>query len=264
MAFKGVWNRTSGWLRAQKIARHSDYQPDVDNEGLIAVEEEEQEQQQKETNPQSQPDIQNASRHKIPLKTIGLRAKHEQTEDIHQEYTEIDAELQQIKYGLEQQSKMQQSLLERLEQLPMFLKAIPESLKNQQQATENLMKHLTTAAAQNRQFTKAVEKLPVQTSKQTDALTNINHQLAAAADTDVQIVEHFDRFNQTLARLNETSVSQTESIHQLSKTFATSDRYLKFMVTKYNKRLFWLFVTTVGVCIFAILGLAGIITYLRQ
>jgi len=257
MAFKGVWTRTSGWLRAQKIARQSDYLPDIDNEGLITVEEPKEEQQLREQAPES-------GHSKIPLKTIRLRAQHEQTENSQQEYEKVSEQFRQIKEDLQQQYNLQQALMDRLQQLPMLLNSIPESLKNQQQATENLLRHLKAAVAQNQQFAKAVGRIPTETSKQTDALININHQLAAAADADVQIVENFNNFNETLAKLNEASVSQTDSIHQLSKTFATSDRYLKFLVTKYNKRLFWLFVTTVGVCIFAVLSLAGIIIYLRQ
>jgi len=257
MAFKGVWTRTSGWLRAQKIAQKSDFRPDIDNEGLITIEQTKQEQP-------LQGQGLDAQHKRIPLKTIRLREKQEQPDNSQKEYEKVSEQFGQIRDTLEQQNDLQQALKEKLEQLPMFLKPVAESLKNQQQATENLMRHLKAAAAQNQQFTKAVGRIPTETSKQTDALININHQLAAAADTDVQIVENFNNFNETLAKLNETSLSQTESIHQLSKTFATSDRYLKFLVAKYNKRLFWLFVTTVGVCIFAILSLAGMIIYLRQ
>jgi hypothetical protein len=109
-----------------------------------------------------------------------------------------------------------------------------------------------------------VEKIPTETAKQTDALVDIDHQLAAAADTDVQMAESFNKFNETLDKLNESTIGQTDGIMQMSKTFATSDRYLKYIMSRQRKSFMWVFMIAVGVCVLAILILAGIIIYLRH
>jgi hypothetical protein len=51
---------------------------------------------------------------------------------------------------------------------------------------------------------------------------------------------------------------------QMSKTFAASDRYLKYIISRQNKRFMWVFVIALGVCAVVILIMVGIIIYLRQ
>jgi hypothetical protein len=127
-----------------------------------------------------------------------------------------------------------------------------------------LLGQLKGSSAKNDQFLDAVEKIPRETGKQTDALVEINHQLAAAADADVQMAESFNKFNATMAKLDESTLAQRDSIMQMSKTFATSDRYLKYLMSKQNRRFMWVFMTALVVCVVAILSMVGIILYLTQ
>ena len=110
----------------------------------------------------------------------------------------------------------------------------------------------------------AVEKIPTETAKQTDALVDIDHQLAASAETDVQLVENFNKFTETLDKLNGSTMSQTDGIMQMSKTFAASDRYLKYILGRQRKSLIWVFMTAMGICLLTILILTGVIIYLKQ
>ena len=107
-------------------------------------------------------------------------------------------------------------------------------------------------------------RIPTETARQTEALVSIDHQLAAAADTDVQMTQSFLKFKDTLDRLNNNTVSNTEGILQMSKTFAASDRYLKYVVNKLNKRYTWVFGIAVSVCAAVICALAGIVIYLAR
>jgi hypothetical protein len=50
----------------------------------------------------------------------------------------------------------------------------------------------------------------------------------------------------------------------MSKTFAASDRYLKYVISRQRKSFIWVFTVALGVCLAAILILAGIIIYLRH
>jgi hypothetical protein len=45
----------------------------------------------------------------------------------------------------------------------------------------------------------------------------------------------------------------------MSKTFAASDRYLKYIMSKQSKRFTWVFSIAIGVCVFAIIALAVVI-----
>ena len=76
--------------------------------------------------------------------------------------------------------------------------------------------------------------------------------------------ESFNKFNETLDKLNQSTANQTDSIMQMSKTFATSDRYLKYLMSRQNKRFMWMSITAIGLCVLVALTLAGIIIYLKQ
>ena len=65
-------------------------------------------------------------------------------------------------------------------------------------------------------------------------------------------------------KLNQWTVSQTDSIVQMSRTFATSDRYLKYILSKQNRRFMWVFIAAIGVCVMAILILTGIVIFLKS
>ena len=154
--------------------------------------------------------------------------------------------------------------MRRIEQLPQLLEGFPGLLDNQKRIIDQLLEQVKSAGAKDQQFISAVEKIPAETARQTDALVDIDHQLAAAADTDVQMAESFNKFNETLDKLNQNTVGQTDSIAQMSRTFAAGDRYLKYIVSRQNKRFMWVFITAVSVCAAMVLILTGIIIYLRH
>ncbi|MHC4679444.1 MAG: hypothetical protein ACYTEK_12175 [Planctomycetota bacterium] len=165
---------------------------------------------------------------------------------------------------MNRQASQHDDLMTRIEQLPQLLESFPTVVENQKQITEQLIEQLKGAAAKNERFVDAVEKIPLETAKQTDALVKIDHQLAAAADIDVQMTESFNNFNQTLDKLNESTVGHTDGIIQMSKTFAASDRYLKYIISKQSKRFMWIFIASVSICVACILILAGLIIYLNR
>ena len=57
---------------------------------------------------------------------------------------------------------------------------------------------------------------------------------------------------------------ETDGILQMSKTFAASDRYLKYIISKHSKRFMWIFIAAISVCTVCILILTGIIIYLNR
>jgi len=257
MTIKEIWTKTSGWLKAHKISPLTNFQPevDVDEEGLIAQDVESAESAVRQ---QAGPDD------KIVVKAPQRADKYEVLERLQAGFDALIEKLQSINVHLNRQIAQQDELMRRIEQLPQLLQGFPGLLENQKQITEQLLEQLKSAAAKNQQFIDAVEKIPAETAKQTDALVDIDHQLAAAADIDVQMAENFNKFNETLDKLNQSTVGQTDSIRQMSRTFATSDRYLKYIVSRQNKRFMWVFVAAMGVCVLVVLILTGIIIYLRH
>ena len=259
MTIKEFWSRTrsktSSWVEAHKPSKLKDDQPDVDDEGLIAQEgasaEAADEQQELE-----------AESSKVMVKAVQPAKKPESLEKLQEGFGRLIDQLQGIKEHLNRQITQHEDLMGRLEQLPKFLESFPAVVENQKQTVEQLIAQLKAATVKNEQFMDAVEKIPAETAKQTDALVNIDHQLAAAADTDVQMTENFNKFNEVLDKLNQSAIGQRDSIMQMSKTFATSDRYLKYIVSKQSRRFVWVFIIAISVSVLAISALTGIIIYL--
>lgn len=256
MSIRDLAAKVSGWLQGRKSSASSGYQPQVDQQGLIC---DENDSPAAEARPQQHPGPE-----KMVVKTVAKAKKQEPIEKLQEGFDNLINQLQSINEHLNRQAEQHEQLISRIDKLPKLLESFPQVVANQQETARQLLEQLKAAAAKNEQFLSAVERIPNETAKQTDALVNIDHQLAAAADTDVQIMESFNRFNETLERLNKTAGLQADSIGQMRRTFATSDRYLKYLVSKQNKRFIWVLFIAVGVCVFAILLLVGVIIYLQQ
>jgi methyl-accepting chemotaxis protein len=262
MAIKDIWTKTRRWLNSYSRANPTTFlrgqergQPQLDDRGLITEDIDLVE---------MPPDDQRTKRDKVEVKTIQTRSKAESLEKLQAGFDKLLDKLQGINEHLNRQITLNEELINRIEQLPQLLERFPSVMENQQQITEQLLEQLKTSAAKNEQFIEAVEKIPTETAKQTDALVDIDHQLAAAADADVQMAESFNKFNQTLDKLNQSTHAQTDSIAQMNKTFAASDRYLKYIISRQNKRFMWIFIAAVSVCLAVILILTGIVIYLNQ
>jgi len=246
---------TSNWLRSHKLSSAMNSQPDINDEGLIS----------QDANPAGPGvDGQPAQGNKLVVKTVPAKTKAESLEKLQEGFNKLIEQLQGINEHLNRQAAQNENLMGRIEQLPKLLESFPTVVENQKQITEQLLEQLKATAVKNQQFIDAVDKIPTETAKQTDALVDIDHQLAAAADTDVQMAESFNKFNQTLDKLNQSSLGQSDSIIQMSKTFATSDRYLKYIISRQNKRFMWIFVAAISVCVLVTLILTGVIIYLRH
>jgi chromosome segregation ATPase len=255
MTFKELWSKLSGWLQGQRASELQDYQPQINDEGLISAEAE---------SADSAVNRKGTTGNQVIVKTIQPSSKQESLEKLQAGFDKLVEKLHAINQHLERQVVQNEDLMNRINQLPKLLESFPAVVENQKHLTEQLIEQLKAASVKDQQFVDAVEKIPKETAKQTDALVNIDHQLAAAADTDVQMGESFNKFNETMDKLNQTAIGQTDAICQMSKTFAASDRYLKYIMSRQNKRFMWIFVIAVSACVLVSLILTGIIIYLRR
>jgi archaellum component FlaC len=255
MTLKDFWSRTGGWLRAHKLSKSADYQPPIDDEGLINEDAESAEPAAEKQAAQSS---------QVVVKPVKPKNKSESIEKLQAGFDKLIDQLQGVNEHLNRQVSQHEDLMSRLNQLPELLESFPAVVEGQKQLAEQLLEQLKAADAKNQQFIDTVERIPTETAKQTDALVDIDHQLAAAADTDVQMAESFNKFNETLDKLDQSTIGQTDSILQMSKTFATSDRYLKYLISRQNKRFMWIFMIAMGVCVLAIFILTVIIIYLKR
>ncbi len=258
MTIKDFWTQTGKWLRNSRLFESGNSRPDVDDQGLIS-------QDTGQTQATDAPVEASAQQtDNLVVQAVPQIDKQESIEKLHQGLGKLAEQLGEINEHLGRQVTQHEELIGRIEQLPKLIESFPSVVESQKHLTEQLIEQLKAAAVKNEQFLDAVQKIPNETAKQTDALVDIDHQLAAAADTDVQMAESFNKFNQTMDKLNQSTLSQTDSIMQMSRTFATSDRYLKYIVSRQNKRFIWVFITSLSICLIVILILVGIILYIKR
>ncbi len=255
MALKEFWSKTKDWVQTRRQTDLNEYPPALNHEGMIAPDDE-------PTKPIE--DNSSDSDNSVVVKTLQPADKGQSLDKLNAGFTKLVEQLEGINSHLDQQVTQHQELMGRMEKFPQLLETFPAVVENQKQLTEQLFEQLKATATKDQQFIDAVERIPSETAKQTDALVNIDHQLAAAADTDVQMAETFNKFNQALEKLEQSTVGQTDGIMQMSRTFATSDRYLKYLMSIQNRRFMWVFMTAMGVCVLSILILVCMIFYLKQ
>jgi ABC-type transporter Mla subunit MlaD len=257
MTLKELWSNTGRWLRAHKPSIGPSHQPEIDDNGLIS-------QSNDPTAPPHDGSVPAGDQgNNVVVRPVPPVERQESLEKLQEGFDNLIVQLQSINEHLSRQAAQHEDLMGRIQQLPELLESFPAMVENQKRITEQLLEQLKGDAAKNEQFVDAVEKIPTETAKQTDALVNIDHQLAAAADIDVQMTESLNNFNMSLDKLNQSTVSQTDGIIQMSKTFAASDRYLKYIISKQNKRFMWIFIAAVSISVTVILILTGIIIYLK-
>ncbi len=252
MDLKNYFSKAKNWVQNHRLPGHEDHDLPIDDQGLIS--------------PEAESAIESNSQagNSVAIQPIDRNSKAESIEKLQVGFEKLINQLEGINTHLNKQASQHEELMDRMEKLPELMENFPSMLDSQKQVTEKLLEDLDGASVKNQQFVDAVEKIPIETAKQSDALSDINHQLSASAETDVQMVESFNKFNETLSRLDQSTIGQTDGIMQMSKTFATSDRYLKYLMSRQNKRFMWMFITTISICVAVILIMTVIIIYLRQ
>ena len=253
MDLKILMSKANNWLHVPTSSKSKEYQPALDHDGLIGAEEVFAEIREPGTQD-----------NEIAIKTVEVKSKTQSLERLQSGFEELVGQLQGINKHLDHQVVQHEELTSRMEKLPELLESFPTIVENQKQLTENLLEQLQTSAAKSQQFFDVISKIPGETSKQTDALSEINNQLSASANTDVQMVDNFNKFNETIDKLSSNTANQTDSILQMSKTFSASDRYLKYIISKQQRRVMWIFITALSVCVGVTLILSGIIFYLKR
>jgi len=256
MTLREILTGTSNWLRSRRYEHAGHCAPVLDNDGLLTMALEPEE------------DFEGTSSATAPHRPVLVNSvtleRREPVERLQEGFNRLIDQLEQINDHLNQQVSQHQELMGRVRQLPQLLESLPSAVENQKILTHRLLEQLRATAAKDQHFMETVGKIPTETARQTDALNLINHQLAAAADADVQLAGSFVKFKDTLERLNHNTACNTDGIVQMSKTFAASDRHLKYVVTKLNQRYVWTLALALTVCGAAICTLAGLVIYLAR
>jgi hypothetical protein len=249
MTFKDVWTKARRILTINGTSRG--FNPSVDTHGLINEETHGAVGTMESKKPEHTGSV-GLVRHS---KREASLDRKESTEILGKAFNKMVDQLEGINQHLGKQITQHEALMNRIDQLPELLENLPNAVDNQKQLVNSLIEQLKGKALKEQQFVDIVEKIPSETAKQTNTLLDMNRKLSVSADADVQMTESFNKFNETLTKLDSDTIGQTESIAQMNKTFAASDRYLKYVISRQHKRFMWVFVTAMSVCVLAIIAL---------
>ena len=169
-------------------------------------------------------------------------------------FERLIGQLQGINNSFNRQMEQNERILERVQKLPEMLESLPVEAENQRQMVYSMMDQMKAQSDREEKIAETLRDIPYQTSRQTNTLVDMNQKLSASAQVDAQLADGFNRFNSTLGNLNKTSTQQSDAIAQMNKTFAASDRYMKHLVNRQNKRFAWMFFSGLGVCTFAVIA----------
>lgn len=200
----------------------------------------------------------------IVVNTVASVDRREPVEKLQEGFNKLVDQLEKINGHLNEQLTQHEELMGRVRELPQALESFPEAVENQRVLTTELLNQLRVSASKDQEFIEAVGRIPAETNRQTETLAGISRHLEASAETDVRLTDSFTRFRNTLDRLNQNTACNTEGILQMSRTFAASDRHLKLVVNKLNRRFVWMLVGTIGVGVTAICALVGFIFYMTR
>jgi DNA repair ATPase RecN len=179
-----------------------------------------------------------------------IQKKKDPAEVFNEAVNRLVEKLESINDNLDRQVRQNQQLVQRMDTLPEMLKSLPTAVEEQRQAFAQVAEQLRQKVARD--------------EKVAEELAGIHENVAASTEMDVKMCENFSKFSGTLSKLDEDTVSQTEWIQQMSRTFSASERFMKYTLAKQQGRFFWIFGISLGVCFFAIVGLIIGIALLMQ
>lgn len=255
MEISQMWSKIKKWMSSEPEPEHQQSGPYLDDDGLMA----------KDVEDTASADLSQAKRGASAVNLQNTSAGQlERYEKIQVSLRRFIDKLQTMNNNLEQQFKQHRELIEKLDAMPELVKNLPSMVDNQEKIRTQLAEQIADMQSKNEQFVEAVEKIPSEMGRQTDLLEEINEQLSIKADAEDNMASGFRKFNEILARLNQNTLNHTDSIMQMSKTFSTSEKFLKYVISRQNKQFIWLFAVSLSVCFVAIAVLAGIIIYLSR
>jgi len=255
MILKSFWVGTSNWLRTHTPFDVIDHHPAIDEDGLLCA--------QPGDYAGYMQDSSDAQPEQAIVKPIDPPDRRESLEKLQDGFNQLIEQLEGIKAHLGQQVDQHKTLVGHVEQLPEVLNSIPDLIKNQKQATEDLYEQMRQTMAKDEQFIMSVERIPDEAARQTKALHKIDQRLDASAGRDAKLVDGLGQFNETLAQLNTTAQDQTNHMTQMAKTMAERDSFYRQMMLQQNRRFAWLFVVAVGLSLSCAALFAGAVFYLR-
>jgi len=182
---------------------------------------------------------------------------------IQENFTRFVDQLQGINTNLSKQVAQQEQLADKLDKLPSVIQGVPEMLENQHRSLDEVLRALRSSQMRSEEFIDVVHQIPREAVKQTETIQKMNQHLLSAAETDMVMRESFANFSDTVTKLAQATEANREALLNMSKAFAASDRYMKYLVQVQNRRFIWVFLISLAICLLVVLTMLTAIGILR-
>jgi methyl-accepting chemotaxis protein len=186
----------------------------------------------------------------VPLRpvSVAVEKKKEPAEIFNDVLNKLTEKLEGINENLGRQVTQNQQLVRQMDVLPEMLSSVPVIIQEHRKAFSRIIEELENKAQRDEEAA--------------EALTGIHEKVSSTAEVHVQMAEKFSSFSDSLTKLDQDTLSQTDCLRQLSGTFSESERYFKYTLEKQQKHFYWILGISMGVCFFAISGLVIGIAFL--
>ncbi len=171
--------------------------------------------------------------------------------------------LESINDNVIQQRRHSADMTQRLEDMSQSLRALPESTESQA-AMKDLTEEIRNQTLRQQQVAESVKSLPDLSQTQVDKLAEITRQLEASGDTEIQLVESFNRVQQTMQGMESHSTAQTSALRDLNAASAHHSQQLQEMLTRQNRKLIWCFAVLAALVVVAIAAIAALLLISRS
>lgn len=163
--------------------------------------------------------------------------------------------LEEINAGISLRVQQNEQLLEKMNQLPDYLSGLPQHTQKQSEILQELVTELKSKSSNDQKMLDAVADMTEQAAAQSSKLGSINEHLQFSNKTELKISDNMERLGDSMNRLNDQSVTQSEWIGHLSRSLAATDQYVKLTLARQQSRFMWVFAISMAVCMIAVVGL---------
>lgn len=167
--------------------------------------------------------------------------------------------LEGINDNLGRQTKQNERLVEKLEELPRLLSPVPDAVHQQRDALMEMVEQLRRKAEHDQALAQALSRLPEQAGRQTESLEAIEDRLSTAADADEKLAETFRQVSESLGKLDADVNGEIEWLQKMSRSLSENEIFLKETLTAQQRKFFRVFAIAVGISLAAITALVVVL-----
>lgn len=190
----------------------------------------------------------------VPLRSpeceAALKKKKDSAELFNDAVNRLVEKLEGINTSLDLQVRQNEQLVLKMDALPQMLSALPGAVERQQEIFDEMADRMRQSA--------------VLDAKAYTELTGIHEKITASADNDAKMSEHFGHVAQTLTKIDEDTVQQTEWIQHMNRSLSESEQTLRESLHRQQVRFYLLFGLSLVISLVTILGLGFALFLLLQ